>query len=73
MSKEEGGRKKEKERASEGGNIGEKRRDGNYFLGMLSIEKKKLKSSEIGIDKSTKNMVNQNQPPKIVISSLRAK
>lgn len=60
---------------SEGGNIGEKRRDGNYFLGMLSIEneKKKLKSSEIGIDKSTKNMVNQNQPPKIVISSLRAK
>lgn len=34
MSKEEGGRKKEKERASEGGgNIGEKRRDGNYFFG----------------------------------------
>lgn len=58
MSKEEGGRKKEKERASEGGNIGEKRRDGNYFLGMLSIEneKKKLKSSEIGIDKFTKKI-----------------
>lgn len=39
----------------------------------LKMKKKKLKSSEIGIDKFTKNMVNQNQPPKIVISSLRAK